>query len=131
YRDFLPLTPATPAISLGEGGTPLVRSARIGPAIGCGMLYFKLEGCNPTGSFKDRGMVMAVAKAIEAGSRAIMCGSTGNTSSSAAAYAAHCGLTAAVIVPRGYVAAGKMAQALLYGARLAAPGGNFGPALAV
>jgi threonine synthase len=131
YRDFLPLTPATPAISLGEGDTPLVRSARIGPAIGCGALYFKLEGCNPTGSFKDRGMVMAVAKAIEVGSRAIMCASTGNTSSSAAAYAAHCGLDAAVVVPRGYIALGKLAQALVYGARVVAIDGNFDQALAI
>jgi threonine synthase len=131
YRDFLPLTAATPAISLGEGDTPLVRSARLGPAIGCGALYFKLEGCNPTGSFKDRGMVMAVAKAIEVGSRAIMCGSTGNTSSSAAAYAAHCGLDAAVVVPRGYIAVGKLAQALVYGARVVAIDGNFDQALAI
>lgn len=131
YRAFLPITEATPLITLGEGDTPLVQSRQIAQQIGCRDLYFKLEGCNPTGSFKDRGMVMAVARAMEAGSRAIMCASTGNTSSSAAAYAAHNGLAAAVVVPRGYVAAGKMAQALVYGARVIAIDGNFDQALAI
>ena len=108
YRDFLEVTANTPMISMGEGSTPLVKSRFIGNELGCGELYFKLEGCNPSGSFKDRGMVMAVAKAIEAGSTTIMCASTGNTSASAAAYGAYCGLTTIVLVPRGDVAAGKM-----------------------
>ena len=112
YRELLEITPSTPMISMGEGSTPLVRSRSIESEIGCGELYFKLEGCNPSGSFKDRGMVMAVAKAIEDGSAAIMCASTGNTSASAAAYGAYCGLTTIVLVPGGDVAAGKMAQAL-------------------
>ena len=101
YKDFLPLTPKTPVFSLGEGDTPLVKCDRLASEVGCQELYFKLEGCNPTGSFKDRGMVVAVAKAIEAGSRALMCASTGNTSASAAAYAAYCGLSAIIVVPQG------------------------------
>src|SRR3989337_2100957 len=99
YKDLLPVTDATPMLTLGEGDTPLVKSNRLGKELGCTELYFKLEGCNPTGSFKDRGMVVAVAKAIEAGSKAIICASTGNTSASAAAYAAYCGLSAIVFVP--------------------------------
>jgi len=98
YADFLPLTSATPRINLGEGSTPLVRSNHIGPALGIDELYFKLEMTNPTGSFKDRGMVLAVAKAIEEGAKAVLCASTGNTSASAAAYAAHCGLAAYVLL---------------------------------
>ncbi len=129
YRDFLPLTPQTPFITLGEGDTPLVRSRRLEREIGCGELYFKLEGLNPTGSFKDRGMVVAVAKALEAGSSAIMCASTGNTSASAAAYGALCGLATIVIVPKGRVALGKFAQALAYGARIIAIDGTFDRAL--
>ena len=129
YREFLPLTPQTPVITLGEGDTPLVRSQRLEKEIGCGELYFKLECLNPTGSFKDRGMVVAVAKAIEAGSSAIMCASTGNTSASAAAYGALCGLDTFVIVPKGRIAHGKFAQALAYGARLIAIDGNFDRAL--
>jgi threonine synthase len=86
YRDFLPVTQATPMITLGEGSTPLVRSLYLEKELGCGGLYFKLEGCNPTGSFKDRGMVVAIAKAVEEGSRSVICASTGNTSASAAAY---------------------------------------------
>src|SRR4030065_463649 len=111
YRDFLPITPATPMITLGEGDTPLVRSVTLEKELGCGGLYFKLEGCNPTGSFKDRGMVVAVAKAVEDGSKAIICASTGNTSASAAAYAAYGGLQCIIVVPRGNIAPGKLAQA--------------------
>ncbi len=116
-------------ISLGEGSTPLVRSYRLEHELGCGELYFKLEGCNPTGSFKDRGMVLAVAKALEEGSQAILCASTGNTSASAAAYAARCGIQAIVVVPKGNVAMGKFAQALIYRARAIAIEGNFDMAL--
>lgn len=129
YRDLLPVTEATPSISLGEGNTPLVRSRYIGPQIGCDDLYFKLEGCNPTGSFKDRGMVVAVAKAIEAGSTTIVCASTGNTSASAAAYGAYCGLKTVVLVPKGNVATGKLAQAMAHGAQVLVIDGNFDQAL--
>lgn len=129
YRDLLPVTEATPSISLGEGNTPLVRSRYIGPQIGCDDLYFKLEGCNPTGSFKDRGMVVAVAKAMEAGSTAIVCASTGNTSASAAAYGAYCGLKTVVLVPKGNVATGKLAQAMAHGAQVLVIDGNFDEAL--
>ena len=129
YQDFLEITPNTPMISMGEGSTPLVRSRFIGDELGCGELYFKLEGCNPSGSFKDRGMVMAVAKAMETGSTAIMCASTGNTSASAAAYGAYCGLTTIVLVPKGDVAAGKMAQALAFSPKILVIDGNFDQAL--
>jgi len=129
YKDFLPITPNTPLFSLGEGDTPLVRCGVLEKEIGCGELYLKLEGCNPTGSFKDRGMVVAVAKAVEAGSRAIICASTGNTSASAAAYAAYCGLTATIIVPEGKIAPGKLAQAIVYGAKIVTIDGNFDQAL--
>jgi len=129
YKDFLPLTSKTPLLSIGEGDTPLVRCSELEKEIGCGELYFKLEGCNPTGSFKDRGMVVAVAKALEAGSRAIICASTGNTSASAAAYAAYCGLTAIIIVPKGKIALGKLAQAIIYGAKIITIDGNFDQAL--
>lgn len=129
YGNFLPITPKTPIFSLGEGDTPLVRSRRLEREIGCGELYFKLEGCNPTGSFKDRGMVVAVAKAIESGSSAIMCASTGNTSASAAAYGAYCGLTTFVLVPGGNIATGKLAQAIAYGAKIIPISGNFDQAL--
>jgi threonine synthase len=129
WADVLPLTDATPRISLGEGETPLVRAANLAAACGLDELWFKLEACNPTGSFKDRGMVVAVAKALEAGARAIMCASTGNTSASAAAYAAHTGITCFVLVPGGKVAAGKMAQAVAYGARIIEIDGNFDDAL--
>jgi len=131
YADLLPLTSATPRFTLGEGDTPLVRCSRLEEEIGCGELYFKLEGCNPTGSFKDRGMVVAVAKAVEAGSKAIMCASTGNTSASAAAYAAYCGLRAIIIVPEGKIALGKLAQAIVYGAGIISIDGNFDQALSI
>ena len=129
YSDLLPVTEATPMITLGEGDTPLVKSNRMAAELGCPELYFKLEGCNPTGSFKDRGMVVAIAKALEEGSRAIMCASTGNTSASAAAFGAYSGLPALVIIPRGEVAMGKLAQAMAYGARIIMVNGNFDTAL--
>jgi threonine synthase len=131
YRDRLPVTTETPALSLGEGDTPLVRSRRIVDRVGCKELYFKLEMCNPSGSFKDRGMVVAVAKALENNARAILCASTGNTSASAAAYAAHCGLTSYVLVPHGRIAQGKLAQAVAHGAKILAVRGNFDEALAI
>jgi threonine synthase len=129
YRDFLPVTPATPLITLGEGDTPLVRSRILEKELGCGELYFKLEGCNPTGSFKDRGMVVAVAKAVESGSQSIICASTGNTSASAAAYGARFGLKTIVIIPKGKIATGKLAQALVYDAQIIGIKGNFDQAL--
>ena len=129
YAEWLPLTDATPLITLGEGGTPLVRSERLAERTGAAEVWLKLEMCNPTGSFKDRGMVVAVAKAAESGSRAVLCASTGNTSASAAAYAARCGLRAFVLVPGGKIAAGKMAQAVAHGARVISVDGNFDVAL--
>jgi threonine synthase len=129
YAAYLPVTPATPRITLGEGSTPLVRSSRIGPAIGLDHLYFKYEGLNPSGSFKDRGMALATARAIEAGAHTLLCASTGNTSASASAYAARCGLRAVVVVPAGGVAAGKLAQALAYGATIVSVRGSFDRAL--
>ncbi len=131
YKDFLPVTPQTPLFTLGEGDTPLIRCDRLAREIGCGELHLKFEGCNPTGSFKDRGMVVAVAKALEAGSNALICASTGNTSASAAAYAAYCGLTAIIIVPEGKIALGKMAQAIIYGAKIITITGNFDQALEI
>ncbi|MCX6006797.1 MAG: pyridoxal-phosphate dependent enzyme, partial [Chloroflexi bacterium] len=103
YKDYLPITPKTPMISLGEGDTPLVKSMNLAKELGVGELYFKLEGCNPTGSFKDRGMVMAMAKAIEEGSKQAICASTGNTSASAAAYGARFGLKVIILVPKGKI----------------------------
>jgi len=129
YRNFLPVTKATPLITLGEGDTPLVRSRILEKQLGCGELYFKLEGCNPTGSFKDRGMVVAVAKAVESGSQSIICASTGNTSASAAAYGARFGLKTIVIIPKGKIATGKLAQALVYDAQIIGIKGNFDQAL--
>ena len=131
YSDFLPVTPATPLITLGEGDTPLVKSRILEKELGCGGLYFKLEGCNPTGSFKDRGMVVAVAKAVENGSQSIICASTGNTSASAAAYGARFGLKTIVIIPKGKIAMGKLAQALVYGAQIIDIRGNFDQALQI
>ena len=131
YREYLPIGVDTPMITLGEGNTPLVRSYRLAEEIGCPELYFKLEGCNPTGSFKDRGMVVAVAKALEAGSQGIICASTGNTSASAAAYGARVGVPATVLVPQGDVAFGKLAQAQAHGARILAINGNFDKALSL
>lgn len=131
YRDLLPITPATPIITLGEGDTPLVRSVYLEKELGCGELYFKLEGCNPTGSFKDRGMVVAIAKAVESGSSTVMCASTGNTSASAAAYGARFGLKVIVLVPKGKIALGKLAQAIAYGAKIITIQGNFDQALQI
>jgi threonine synthase len=131
YRDFLPVTSKTPLFSLGEGDTPLVRCNQLEKELAVGELYLKLEGCQPTGSFKDRGMVVAVAKALEAGSQAIMCASTGNTSASAAAYAAYCGLDCIIVVPKGKIALGKMAQAIIYRAKIVAIDGNFDQALTI
>ena len=129
YREFLPVDDATPTVSLGEGSTPLVRSRSIKDSLGCRELYFKLEGCNPTGSFKDRGMVIAIAKALEAGKTRIICASTGNTSASAAAYGARYQLETLVLVPAGEIAIGKIAQAMAYGARILAVNGSFDDAL--
>jgi threonine synthase len=131
YGAFLPLTESTPLLSLGEGDTPLVASTRVIEELGCASLHFKLEGCNPTGSFKDRGMVLAMAKAIEAGCQAVLCASTGNTSAAAAAYAARARLPAIVLVPASYVALGKLAQAMIYGARVVVVDGNFDQALII
>jgi threonine synthase len=130
YRDRLPVTDATPVVTLLEGGTPLVRSDGLSEETGCDV-YLKYEGANPTGSFKDRGMTVAISKALERGSKAVVCASTGNTSASAAAYAARAGITCAVIVPAGRVAMGKMAQTLVHGARVLEVAGNFDQALAV
>jgi threonine synthase len=131
YREFLPVTAATPVVSLGEGGTPLVHARRLGAAIGLTNLYLKIEGQNPSGSFKDRGMVMAVAKALESGAKSVICASTGNTSASAAAYAAAAGLECIVVLPAGKIAVGKLLQALVFGARVVSVGGNFDDALNV
>jgi threonine synthase len=131
YREYLPVTPSTPIITLGEGDTPLIRSQRLERELGCGELYFKFEGCNPTGSFKDRGMVMAVANAVEKGATRIICASTGNTSASAAAYGARFGLETIVVIPQGKIAIGKLAQAIVYGARVVEIKGNFDDALTI
>ena len=131
FEDFLPITEATPRLGLGEGFTPLVHARTLGRSIGVPLLYLKVEGQSPTGSFKDRGMVVAVAKAVEAGSRAIICASTGNTSASAAAYGAAAGLEVVVILPRGRIAAGKLLQAQAAGARVVSVDGNFDSALNV
>jgi len=131
YRAFLPVTDETPVVSLGEGFTPLVRASRLGVSLGLRNLYLKVEGQNPTGSFKDRGMVVAVAKALEAGAQSVICASTGNTSASAAAYAAAAGLECVVVLPAGKIAVGKLLQALVFGARVIAVSGNFDDALRV
>jgi threonine synthase len=131
YRRFLPITEATPALTLGEGATPLVHANRLGEALGLRNLYLKVEGQNPTGSFKDRGMVLAVAKASEAGAQAIVCASTGNTSASAAAYGAAIGMEVIVVLPKGHIALGKLLQALVAGAKVVAVDGNFDQALAI
>ncbi|GAW93247.1 threonine synthase [Calderihabitans maritimus] len=130
YKEYLPVTDKTPLITLNEGNTPLIKSENLSRELGV-RIYFKYEGMNPTGSFKDRGMVMAVAKALEEGSRAVMCASTGNTSAAAAAYAARCGLRCSVVIPEGNIALGKLAQALIYGARVIALQGNFDDALKI
>jgi threonine synthase len=131
YAKYLPVTRDTPRLTLGEGGTPLVRARALERETGVGEIYLKVEGQNPTGSFKDRGMVVAVAKAVEQGARVVLCASTGNTAASAAAYAAHAGLGCTVVLPAGQVAAGKLAQAIAHGARIVAVRGAFDAALAV
>ncbi|PWI58420.1 threonine synthase [Sulfoacidibacillus thermotolerans] len=130
YEAYLPLTDKTPRLSLNEGNTPLIYAERLSEQLKM-HVYLKYEGANPTGSFKDRGMVLAVAKAKEAGSEAVICASTGNTSASAAAYAARAGMRAIVVIPHGYVALGKLAQATMYGAEIIAVDGNFDQALHV
>jgi len=126
YRDHLPVNDDTPIISLGEGNTPLIRLKNIPKMLGKDVdIYVKYEGLNPTGSFKDRGMTMAVTKAVEEGSNAIICASTGNTSAAAAAYAARAGITAFVLIPEGKIAMGKLAQAMMYGAVIMQIRGNF------
>jgi len=131
YRDFLPITPETPLITLGEGNTPLVHLDHVGQRIGVPNLYVKYEGMNPTGSFKDRGMVMAISKAVEEGAKAVICASTGNTSASAAAYGAVAGLEVIVVLPKGKIALGKLIQAMAAGAKVVAVDGNFDDALEV
>ncbi|HEX6074766.1 MAG TPA: threonine synthase [Micromonosporaceae bacterium] len=124
FRDRLPVTDATPVVTLYEGGTPLLPAATLSDRTGCDV-YLKVEGANPTGSFKDRGMTVAISKAVEVGNKAVICASTGNTSASAAAYAARAGITCAVLVPQGKIALGKLAQALVHGAKLLQVDGNF------
>ncbi|WP_420837823.1 threonine synthase [Bacillus mesophilus] len=130
YKDFLPVTEKTPRLTLHEGNTPLLFAPRLSEKLGV-ELHFKYEGLNPTGSFKDRGMVMAVAKAVEEGSHTIMCASTGNTSAAAAAYAARANLNCFVLIPDGNIALGKLAQAMIYGATIIAIQGNFDEALSI
>jgi threonine synthase len=130
YREFLPVPSATPIISLGEGNTPLIYSPRLSERVGHGCeVFVKNEGINPTGSFKDRGMTVAVSKAMERGTKALICASTGNTSASAAAYAARAGISCVVILPAGKIATGKLLQAFIYGAKIVAIDGNFDDAL--
>ncbi|GAA1252529.1 threonine synthase [Kitasatospora nipponensis] len=124
YRDRLPVSAATPVVTLLEGGTPLVPAQVLSERTGCDV-FLKVEGANPTGSFKDRGMTMAISKAKEAGAQAVICASTGNTSASAAAYAVRAGLVCAVLVPQGKIALGKMGQALVHGSRILQVDGNF------
>ncbi|MFB2980845.1 threonine synthase [Microseira sp. BLCC-F43] len=132
YRSYLPVTPNTPVVTLLEGNTPLIPVPAIASIIGRSVRVFaKFDGLNPTGSFKDRGMTMAISKAKEAGAKAVICASTGNTSASAAAYARRGGMRAFVLIPDGYVALGKLAQALLYGAEVLAIKGNFDQALEI
>jgi threonine synthase len=131
YALYLPITDQTPRLTLGEGGTPLVRARSLERETGVPEIWLKVEGQNPTGSFKDRGMVVAVAKALEVGARMVLCASTGNTAASAAAYAARAGMSCTVILPAGQVAAGKLAQAIAHGARVVAVRGSFDAALAV
>src|ERR1051326_8611808 len=124
YREWLPVSAATPVVTLAEGGTPLVRANVVSELTGC-EVYLKVEGLNPTGSFKDRGMTVAISKAAEEGAEAVICASTGNTSASAAAYAVRAGMVCAVLIPDGKIALGKMSQALAHGARILQVAGNF------
>jgi threonine synthase len=130
YRELLPVTDATPIVTLLEGGTPLVEAPRLSERTGVRVLL-KVEGANPTGSFKDRGMTVAISKALEERFKAVICASTGNTSASAAAYAARAGLSCGVVIPEGQIALGKLAQALIHGARVVPVRGNFDAALGV
>src|SRR5712692_6068785 len=131
YAKHLPVSEKTPRLTLGEGGTPLVRAPALERETGIGEIWLKVEGANPTGSFKDRGMVLAVAKAMEEGAHAVLCASTGNTAASAAAYAARGGLHCAVVLPAGHVALGKLSQAIAFGAKVVAIRGSFDDALAL
>jgi threonine synthase len=130
YRSLLPVTRDTPVVTLLEGGTPLLDAPRLSARVGARVLL-KLEGQNPTGSFKDRGMTLAITKALEEGAKAVVCASTGNTSASAAAYAARAGMTCAVLIPEGHIALGKLAQALVHGAKVLQVRGNFDEALTI
>jgi threonine synthase len=130
YRQYLDLVDDSPVVTLLEGGTPLVPATRLSERIGA-HVWLKVEGANPTGSFKDRGMTMAISKAVEEGAKAVVCASTGNTSASAAAYAARAGLACAVLIPEGHIALGKLAQALVHGARVLQVRGNFDQALSI
>ena len=130
WREFLPVTAATPIVSLNEGSTPLIHSPRLSQIVGRGCrVFLKYEGLNPTGSFKDRGMTMAISKAVEAGAKAVICASTGNTSASAAAYAARAGLACYVLLPLGKIALGKLVQGMVHGAKCVTIDGNFDDAL--
>ncbi len=132
YREFLPVTQKTPVVTLLEGNTPLIRAERLGAAINPDLaLYLKFDGANPTGSFKDRGMAMAISKALEDGANAVICASTGNTSAAAAAYAARTGLRAVVLIPEGKIAVGKLSQAMMHGATVLQIEGNFDQALKI
>lgn len=132
YREFLPVTGQTPVISLREGSTPFIKAANVSRDILDGLdVYFKFEGANPTGSFKDRGMAMAISKSLEGGTRAVICASTGNTSAAAAAYAARAGIKCIVLIPEGKIAFGKLAQALAHGANVIQIEGNFDQALSI
>lgn len=130
YRSFLPVSERTPVVSLGEGRTPLIYASALS-SLKSADVYLKYEGANPTGSFKDRGMTMAISKAAEDGSQTVVCASTGNTSASAAAYAARAGMNCVVLIPEGYIALGKLAQALIYGAKVLQIRGNFDQALQI
>jgi threonine synthase len=130
YREHLPVSDATPVVTLLEGGTPLLHADRLSDELDLDV-WLKIEGANPTGSFKDRGMTMAISKALESGVKVVVCASTGNTSASAAAYAARAGLTCGVVIPQGQIALGKLAQALIHGARVVPVTGNFDEALDV
>jgi len=131
YREHLPVTSSTPVITLLEGNTPLLEAPRVAQQAGIARAYLKVEGLNPTGSFKDRGMTMAISTAVERGAKVVICASTGNTSASAAAYAARAGLLCAVVIPQGQIALGKLAQALIHGARVVPVHGNFDRALEI
>jgi threonine synthase len=132
YREFLPVTDRTPVITLNEGNTPLIEAKNLAAAVNPGLrLFLKFEGANPTGSFKDRGMTLAISKAAEAGAGAVICASTGNTSASAAAYGARAGMAVFVLIPEGKIAMGKLAQAMIHRARVIQVEGNFDEALAI